>query len=461
MPSHAIDSPFLKHLYSTEAMRSVFNETSLLQKWLDTEAALARAEAKLGLVPLRAAREISRVAQAKRMDSTRIAKDIAATAHPIVPVIRELARHCRSDAGEYIHWGATTQDIMDTATALQLKEAIAILEGRASRLGSVLSKMARKYRSTVMAGRTHGQHALPITFGFKLGVWLAEVQRHQQRLTQAKPRVLVGQFSGAVGTLASVAKHGERIQRLMMKDLGLGVPPIAWHTARDGICELASIAGLLAGIAGKIANEIIALQKTEIGELEEPFHTGKVGSSTMPHKRNPMLCEAVVATSKVAMNEVANAFDNLIQEHERDWAAWTMEASFVPQIFIMTDGALSLITNILKDLQVNPKRMRRNLDISKGLILSEKVMMVLAEKVGRQTAHDMVYQCAMQAFEQQRPFIELLAKESKIEAHFDNKALEKLLDPERYTGLSEKFVDNVLALNGSGSKPRARSSTKR
>lgn len=444
MAAHIIDSLFFKDLYGTEAMCSIFDDQALLQKWLDVEVALAQAEAEIGLIPADAAAEITRRAHAENLDSQRLKKLIDQTVHPIVPLIRALAEICSGDAGEYIHWGATTQDIMDTAIVLQLKEAITLLEGRLADLVKSLGELALTHRDTVMAGRTHGQQALPITFGFKVAVWLAELQRHQQRLAECRPRLLVGQFAGAAGTLASVSEHGLQIQARMMQILGLGVPPIAWHTARDNLAEFTALLGLIAGTTGKIAREIIALQKTELSEVEEPFNEGKVGSSTMPHKRNPMLCEAIVALARLVMNLVPNALNGLVQEHERDWTYNHMEWAYLPEACIMTDGALNLTMRVMGGVHVNPERMQQNLDQLNGLMLSETVMLALGKKVGRQTAHDVIYDCSMRAHENNRPFCELLNEHPLVSQHLTPTEIDQLLDPQQYTGLAGEFVDRVV-----------------
>ena len=425
-------------------MRAVFDDMQLLQKWLDTEVALAQAEAELGIIPEAAAAEITRRARAGQLDLPRLKQLVDQTVHPIVPVIRVLQQACRGDAGEYIHWGATTQDIMDTAMILQVKEAIAILEERLASLAVVLSESAMKHRDLVMAGRTHGQQALPITLGYKIAVWLAEVDRHRTRLAQIKPRVLVGEFGGAVGTLASVTASGLQIQQGMMERLGLGAPVIAWHTARDNLAEFASILSLIAATMGKIANEIINLQRTEIAEVEEPFNEGKVGSSTMPHKRNPMLCEAILALARLVIRNTPAAMDAMMQEHERDWVGDHIEWAYLPEICIMTDGALQLTERVVRGLRVYPERMRLNLDQTNGLMLSEAIMLALAQKMGRQTAHDVVYQCAMRAVEQGLPFRQTLAEHPNVASLLTVQEIERYLDPVHYTGLAGQFVDRVL-----------------
>lgn len=445
MPTHIIDSLYLRDLYGTAEMRAVFDDLNLLQKWLDVEVALARAEAEVGVIPMYAADEIALRARAENLDPARIKKLIDETVHPIVPLIRVLADACEGDAGEYLHWGATTQDIMDTAMILQLKEAIPIIERRLAGILEALVGLATKYRDTPMAGRTHGQQALPITFGFKVAVWLAEMQRHQVRLTESKPRLLVGEFAGAVGTLASLPREGLEVQRRMMEILGLGVPLIGWHTARDGLTEFALLLGMVSATATKIAREVIALQKTELAEVEEPFIEGKIGSSTMPHKRNPMLCEAIVGLGRLIMNRAPVAFDAMIQEHERDWSGDHIEWAYLPEMSVMADGALQLLERVMRGLRVYPERMEENLGRLQGLMLSEAVMLALGRVVGRQTAHELVYKCSMQAIEERRPFSEVLAQNPIVAEHLTKDEIKELLEAHSYLGLAGTFVDRVVA----------------
>jgi adenylosuccinate lyase len=444
MPTHITDSTFLKDLYGTAEMRAVFDDMSLLQRWLDVEVALALAEAELGVIPAEAAAEIARKGKAELMDTARIKQGVDQTVHPIVPLIRVFAAVCEGGAGEYIHWGATTQDIMDTANVLQFKQAVAIFERRLDELAQALAGLASQYRDTPMAGRTHGQQALPITFGFKVAVWLAELMRHQERLQQCKPRVLVGQFAGAAGTLASVGEVGLQIQRRMMEILGLSVPVITWHTARDGYAEFATLLAMIGATMGKLAHEVILLQMTEVWEVEEPFNEGKVGSSTMPHKRNPMLCEAILALARLGTHLAPNAFDSMIQEHERDWTGDHMDWAYLPDLCVMTDGALALTVRVMQGLRIHPERMARNLDVTNGLLLSEQVMLALGRAIGRQTAHDVVYECAMRAIDEDVPFRDVLTRHPAVSRHLSPADLDHLLDPRQYTGLSGVFVDRVL-----------------
>jgi adenylosuccinate lyase len=448
MPAHVIDSIFFKDLFGTAAMRAIFDDHTLLQKWLDYEAALARAQAKLGLFPQAAAAEITKQAQSALMDTDAIKQGIDKTVHPLVSVIWQLSHRCAGDAGRYVHWGATTQDVMDTAIVLQIRDALPVFEGTLAALEAALIRLAQTHRATPIAGRTHGQQALPTTFGAKLAVWIAEIRRGRERLDQAKPRVLVGEFGGAVGTLAGLAESSIdefAVQAALMAELGLGVPPIAWHTSRDSIVEFALIICQYAALMGRMAHEVIDLQKQEFGEVEEPFAMGKVGSSTMPHKRNPMLCEAVLTLARLCREKAATAMDTLVyNEHERDWSSFQMEWAYLPELCVMAHGALEIMTRVMSGLMVYPDRMRRNLDVTGGLLLAERVMFALGEHIGRQDAHDVVYECAMHAIEVQQSFLDVLIADARVSAHLTRDEIAALLDPAAYTGLAAQFVDRVL-----------------
>lgn len=448
MPAHVIDSLFFRDLYGSEAMRAIFDDLNLLQKWLDFEAALARAEATLGIVPPDAAAEITAKAQASRFDTDHIKRGVDKTVHPLVSVIWQLSELCEGEAGRYVHWGATTQDVMDTALMLQVRDAYPLFEAALDSLHTALAALAREHRDTPMAGRTHGQQALPITFGFKVAVWAAEVQRHRERLAAAKPRVLVGQFGGAVGTLASVGDIGMDINAKLMAELGLGVPEIAWHTARDRFTEFALTISMIVATMGKIAHEVIDLQKTEFGEAEEPFEMGKVGSSTMPQKRNPMLCEAILALARLTRSHATTAVDAMLHEHERDWSSVHMEWAYLPELCIMAHGALLLTERVVSGLIVYPQNMLRNLNAGGGLLLAERVMLALGRHIGRQPAHDIIYEAAMLAFEGGTPFAETLKADSRIMAHLAPSEIDALLDPVQYTGLSAAYVDRVVGTVG-------------
>ncbi len=445
MPSSVVDSPFFKDLFGTDEMRAIFTEVNQLQKWLDVEAALARVEARLGIIPETAAEVITQHARAEEMSIEAMKRDIDVTRHPIVPLIRELQRHCPGDTGEYIHWGTTTQDIMDTGLVLQLREAFDILHRDMRRLEEALLGQAERHRDTVMAGRTHGQQALPITFGYKVAVWVAEVRRHIERLDQCKPRLLVGEFSGGAGTLASLGEQAWDVHSKLMEELGLGVPDITWHTARDNMAEFVAVQGMIVGSLAKMGNEIVLLQKNEFSEVEEHFGRGQVGSSTMPQKRNPTGSEEIVAVSKIVRGFVTSAMEGLLNEHERDGRTYHAEWYYVPETCILTAGAIHRAIEVISHLNVNRESMRRNLDVTNGLIMSERVMIRLAGNLGRQTAHDVVYDCAMKAFEEGRSLKETLLESEEVSPHLSPTEIDELLDPAGYLGLAPTFVDRVVA----------------
>ncbi len=443
-----IDSPLLGDLYGTAEMRELWSDRAMIQRWLDVEAALARAEAQLGIIPAAAAEEIGRRARVEHLDLAAMKRELERTRHPIMPLIRSLARACDAAAAEFIHWGATTQDVLDTGLVLQLKASHAVILrelGETRRLAAVL---ARRHRDTVEAGRTHGQQALPITFGFKVAVWVAELDRHAERLRQLEPRVFRGQFGGAVGTLASIGPQGPALQALLFAELGLATPAIAWHTARDGFAEAVCAYALLAGTLAKVANEVIELQRTEVGEVEEPFHPGKVGSSTMPHKRNPSGCEHVVALGRLLHAQVGPALASLVAAHERDKRAGVAEQAILPEVCCLLSGMLRGVNGVLAGLHVYPERMGANLGLLGGLLLSERVMLTLGRRIGRQRAHEVVYELCMAAIEQRRPVRELLLADARVAPHLAAAELDALLDPAAYTGLAGWFVDRVVPPEG-------------
>jgi 3-carboxy-cis,cis-muconate cycloisomerase len=445
MSAHIIDSEFLGNLYSTPAMREVWGDHGRLQSWLDVEAALARAEAACGVIPAVAAAEITLKARIDAIDTQRVIQGIAETMHPIVPLVRELTRSCNGDLGQYVHWGATTQDIIDTGLVLQIRRALALMVDDLRGVKRELARLAKLHRDTVMAGRTNGQQALPTTFGYKAAVWLAQIDGLHRRLEAMRPRVLVGQFSGAVGTLASLGEIGLAVREKLCAELGLGVPAIPWNAARDGFIELVCATSHLTGALGNIAHEIISLQRTEIAEVEEPHATTKVGSSTMPHKRNPMMCESVVGLARLARQHASLAIDATTNEHERDRSTMQMEWSFVGQSCLYAAGALAQMRLVLAGLVVHPERMRANLALTGGAMLSEAVMMRLAPTIGRTRAHDLVHRLAMRAHDESASFPALLRADPLVAATMPESELAVALDPQRYTGLSGVFVDRALA----------------
>jgi len=444
VPSHVIDFILFGDQFATPEMRAVFDERAMIQRWLDVESALALAQAELGIVPAPAGPAIAAAAQVERLDLDAVKRGLVLTAHPIVPVVRELER-AAGEHGRWVHWGATTQDIMDTGMVLQLKAAHAIVRRDLVALVRALSDLAAAHRDTIMAGRTHGQQALPITFGFKVAVWIAEALRQVARLDETAPRLLVGELAGAVGTLAGFGPRGEELQRRVMVRLGLGVPPIAWHASRDSVTEFVALLALVGGTMGRIANEVIELQRSEVAELEEPFTHGKVGSSTMPHKRNPAHAERVVAIARLLRGLAGTALETMVAAHERDMSVGRAEWALVPEACCLAAAAEHWTLHIVRGLRVDTERMRTNLDRLGGLLLSEAVMLRLGTSLGRNAAHDVVYETAMAAYEGQGRFRDLLLADPRVAPALGAAELDRLLDPAGYTGLAGAFVDRVLA----------------
>lgn len=443
--AHVIDSVLFGDQFSTQRLRSIFSDVATVQAWLDVEAALARVQARLGVIPQEAAEEISRKAHIRHIDLAALKREIDRTSHPIIPLLRAMKEACDGDAGEFVHWGATTQDIVDTGTVLQLRAALDEIESNCRAVHDILCEIARRHRDTVMVGRTHGQQALPVTFGYKAAVWIAEVRRNLERLAQARRRALVGQFSGAVGTLASLGNDGFAVQKALFDELGLPAPDIAWHVSRDGIAELVCVMAIAAGTFGKIAHEIYALQKSEIAELEEPFAEGKVGSSTMPHKRNPSACETIVAIARSVRSAAPLAIEGVVAEHERDKMVLQTEREFLPRVCCMVDAAASKTAGVLRGLRVRADMMERNLHLQNGLLLSEAVMMRLGDRLGRQIAHEAVYRISMDVFENGGTFRDALLRDRVTGPHLSAAELDALLDPHAYAGQAAAMVDQVLA----------------
>lgn len=444
MNAHIIDSRILGDFFGTREMKKIYSDENMVQKWLDVEAALAKVQAELNVIPKEAAKEIQNKARIENLNINKLREEIMFTAHPIVPVINQLSQACENGYGQYIHWGATTQDIMDTGAVLQMKEAITIIESEMKEIIDHLLNLAKEHKDTVMIGRTHGQQALPITFGYKVAIWLEEVKRHFIRLNEMKVRVLKGQFSGAVGTLASLGDKGVTIQEMLMMELGLHTGLTAWHNSRDGLTEIGTFMGMLTGTMGKIAKEIVNLQKTEFNELEEPFNMGKVGSSTMPHKKNPMLCESVVSLSRMIRSNSNLLLEGMIHEHERDMVAWMVEWEVIPELFVLSSANLATMNAVLSDLKVNKENMYRNVLITDGLIASETVMLALGEKIGRQKSHDLIYKIAMESQQQNKEFASMLIENEEVRSYFNKEEIKRLLDPKASIGLSENMTERVI-----------------
>ena len=388
--STAIDSLLFRDAFGTPAMRAIFADSALVSRYIEVEVALARAQGRCGVIPAEAAHEIAQRCSLDALDFELLRKETDIVGYPILPLVHQLVKQC-GEAGRYIHWGATTQDIMDTATVLQVRDALDLVDADIAALRTILADLAERHRDTPMAGRTHLQHALPITFGYKAAIWLAMFDRHAQRLKELRPRVLVGQFAGAAGTLASLSGRGLEVQQLLMEELGLGVPATTWHVARDGLAEAVNFLALVTGSLGKIAYDVMLLSSTEFGEVFEPFVTGRGASSTMPQKRNAISSELMLAASKAVRQHAGLMLDAMVQDLERATGPWHAEWVALPESFVLSAGALHQARFMLGGLIVDPERMARNLDMTDGLIVAEAVMMGLAPHTGRQQAHDIFY----------------------------------------------------------------------
>jgi len=445
MASGIFDDALLKHVFSTEELRAIFNDRNRVQKWYDYEAALALEQAELGIIPRAAAEEIAAKADAATVDLEAIGAEIRKITHPLVPALRALQARCKPDLGEYLHFGPTTQDVLDTGTVLQMRDAHAIFLRDLKSIGKELYRLAETHRSTPMVGRTHGVQALPITFGHKCAVWLSEMGRHHERLRQCEPRVFVGMMVGAVGTQASYGPQAPELEKRLMKRLGLGLADINWQPARDRFTEYACILGMMGATIGKIGNEILLLQHNEIDELLEPFSEGKLGSSTMPHKRNPSTVEGISGVARALRYNVALIMEGMVIEHERDAASWRAEWKALPETCLMTGVLLAGLRRVLAGLVVNVGKMRHNLDLLGGFLLSERVMFAISDKVGKQTAHELVYEVSMHGLEHGVSFEEALQQDPRVRDALSPDELRRVLDPTTYVGLAPEIVDKVLA----------------
>jgi 3-carboxy-cis,cis-muconate cycloisomerase len=433
-------------MFGTAEMRAVFSDEALVGRYLETEAALARAQARAGVVPQSAADAISTAAQAVVINFDKLRQETEIVGYPILPLVHQLSE-AAGEAGRYVHWGATTQDIMDTANVLQIRSALGIVARDLGEVRDRLADLARKYRDTPMAGRTHLQQALPITFGYKAAVWLSSIDRHIERVEQALPRILVGQFAGAAGTLASIGEGGLEMQNFFCEELGLGQPAMTWHVARDGFAEAVTLLGLVTGTLGKIATDIMMMSATEFGEVSEPFVPGRGASSTMPQKRNPISSELMLAAAKAVRQHVATMLDGMIHDFERATGPWHLEWLSLPESFLLTASSLANAKFMLAGLVVHERRMRENLDLTHGLIVAEAVMMAAAPKLGRQHAHDVVYDACRKAIEGGGQLADILADVPEIvEALGSVDAIRHHCDPANYLGLSGQMVDRALGV---------------
>jgi len=432
--------------YGTEEMRRVFDEENRLQKMLDVEAALAWAHEEVGNIPREDAEKIVKTASVKHVKLDRVKEIELEIKHDVMALVQAFAEAC-GPSGAYVHLGATSYDIVDTAMALQLRDAVDLIEKRLNDIEDVLMEKAKQYKETIMIGRTHGQHALPITLGFKFAVWIRETARHIERLRECRKRALVGKMSGAVGTQAGLGPHAIRIQQLVMERLSITPAEISTQIVqRDRYAELVCVLAMIASTLDKMATEIRELQRPEIGEVSEPFERERqVGSSTMPHKRNPITCERISGLAKVMRSLVGPALENIPTWHERDLTQSSAERFIIPEACILTDYMLVLMTNVLKDLWVDEERMRRNLELTQGRTMSEAAMIALTRKgMDRQKAHELIRHLAMKSEVEQQPFKETLLKDETVQRLLSEKEVDQALDPKNYLGTAIKQVDLVV-----------------
>ena len=430
---------------SDPGVRSLYRLENRWQSWLDVEVALAMAQAELGIIPQPAADAIARAARMEFLDRVRIDEGFARTGHTIVPLVWELSRIVGEPYGGWVHWGATTQNITQTGDLLVLRQAHRIFLRLIARALAAMADLAERGADMPIAGRTHGQHAVPATFGYKPAVWIDEMLRHVERLRQAAPRLFVAMLGGGAGTFASLGAQGPAVQASIGRALGMLPMHVPARTIGDHLAENICLLGLLAATCGKIAREIYTLMKTEYGEVEEPVPPGTVGSSTMPQKRNPKLCQDIIAAAAEVRASVPLALEAMQAEHEADRTTSLIMEAAEARACIATGDMLARLVEVLKGLRLDPLRMRRNLDLGGGLIMAEAVMLDLGAAIGRQHAHDVVYDAAQAAFVEGRPFGKLLAEDLRVTAHLDSNAIEKLLDPTAYTGLCSEIARDAAA----------------
>ena len=438
------DSPVFGTLYGSDAMRAIWDERTYFQRMLDVEAALARVQARLGLIPADAAAAITAAADVDNLDTAELAASVRNVGYPVVGVVKGLSRAAGASAGRWTHWGATTQDVMDTALVLQVRDGLALVRAELVAIAGALATQAETHRHTVMAGRTHLQHALPTTFGLKAATWLMPIADHVERLDQLRPRALRVQFGGAAGTLASLGDQGLAVMQGLAAELGLHEPAAPWHVARDGLAEAVSVLGLICGSLAKMATDVILLAQTEIGEVSEPYIAGRGGSSTMPQKRNPIASEYVLAAQRGVQAMVPLMQNAMTDDHERGTGPWQAELLALPQAFVLTGGALLHARTIAEGMVVDAARMQANLAVTKGGIMAEAIMMGLAPTLGRDAAHHAVKHATDAALRDGADLATALLEEKAVTDHLGADAIRGLADPAGYLGAASAFIDRVL-----------------
>ena len=446
MPTSLIDSTYFQDMFTDAEMRQIFSDDNRLQKWLDTEVALAEAQETVGVIQKGTAQKIRDIALIENIDEAAMKAEFDRVGFPILPFVHQLTKACDSETARWVHYGATTQDILDTGTVLQMREGLQWVETELDAIIKAVSVQVKTHRETVMAGRTFQQLAAPITFGYKAAIWLDELLRHKERLQEIKQRVLVGQCSGAVGTFATLGDRGLEVQEKMFEILKLDMPDVSWHVARDRWSELVQYFALLSATFAKIANEVAILMRSEIGELSEPFEQGRGASTTLPQKRNPITCEPIIAVAYKLRELASSQLSAMIQEHERGaLGQMHLEWMVIPEAFAMISGSLKNSRFILENLVVAEQQMKDNIMLGGGLIMSEAVMMGMAPKIGKKKAHDIVYKAAGRAWDERISLKEALMQCEDVTTLLSESEIDALLDPLNYVGIAPQMVDRVLA----------------
>src|SRR4051794_40513319 len=453
MTSPLAQSSLLTPLISSPAMRAILDDRARLQRMLDFEIALARAQAQVGIVPALAVDRIAAAARAERYDLATLGEAAVAAGNIAIPLVHALtAEVAKTDAAaaRYVHWGATSQDVIDSALVLELRAAIDALIADLDRAIAGFATLAARHRGTATVARTWMQHAVPMPFGLKLAGYAAALARSRERLRQLRREALVLQFGGAAGTLAALGDRGLEVSEKLAALLDLPAPEAPWHSHRDRLAEVASALAILAGTCGKIARDVGLLMQTEVGEAFEPAAPGRGGSSTMPQKRNPTAAAAALAAATIAPQLAATIFAAQVQEHERALGGWQAEWPTFPALLLVTSGALRAIVDIAEGLEVDAERMSANLDITHGLIMAEAVAIALAGKIGKQDAHKLVEEAAKKATTEKRHLRDVLSEDRRVTAQLPAAEIARLFDPGSYTGVAAEFIDRLLGAIKSG-----------
>jgi 3-carboxy-cis,cis-muconate cycloisomerase len=437
-------------LFRSEEVEKALSDRACLQGLLDFEAGLARAEAGAGVIPSSAAAAIAAKCKAEWFDVAELARGAKLAGNVAIPLVKALTKVVAEgdkDAARYVHWGATSQDAIDTGFVLQLRQALQSVGNDLDRLAAALAALATRHRSTIVVGRTWMQQALPTTFGMKVAGWLDAIDRHRGRLRETRRRALVLQLGGAVGTLAALGGRGAEVAKHLAEELALGLPEIPWHSHRDRLAEVATTLGLCVGTLGKIAKDISLHSQTEVAEVLEPAEKGRGGSSTMPHKRNPVASAVVLSAAVRVPALVGTMLSAMVQEHERGLGGWHAEWETLPEIVSLSAGALHQMTELVPRLEIDAERMRENLASTRGLIFAEAVTMALAEKLGKAAAHEVVEQACTTARREKRLLRDVVLGDERVTAHVSAEDVDRLFDARKYLGLAEAFVDRVMAAN--------------